>query len=72
MAGKTIADANHGAAGKVLRSILGDHLSGSNGRPRVTRWVPRWMRFPASHYGDAAPGPVAVDAPDAETARLAA
>lgn len=70
--GKTIADANHGAAGKVLRSILADHLSGSNGRPRVTRWVPRWMRFPASRYADAVPAPVAADALDTETARLAA
>lgn len=72
MAGKTIADANHGAAGKVLRSILADHLSGSNGRPRVARWVPRWMRFPASHHAEAAPAPVAAEAPDAETTRLAA
>lgn len=72
VAGKTIADANHGAAGKVLRSILGDYLSGSNGRPRVTRWVPRWMRFPASHYAEAAAEPVAVGALDAEPPRLAA
>lgn len=72
VAGKTIADANHGAAGKVLRSILGDYLSGSNGRPRVTRWVPRWMRFPASRYAEAVPAPVAADAPNAETTRLAA
>lgn len=72
VAGKDIADANHGAAGKVLRAILGDHLSGSNGRPRVTRWVPRWMRFPASPYADAVDAPVAADAPNAETTRLAA
>lgn len=72
VAGKTVANANHGAAGKVLRSILGDHLSGSNGRPCVARWVPRWMRFPASHYAEAASDPAAADTPDAETARLAA
>ncbi len=72
VAGKTIADANHGAAGKGLRAILADHLSGSNGRPHVTRWVPRWMRFPASRYAEAGPAPVAADAPNAETTRLAA
>lgn len=50
VAGKTVAEANAKESGKVLRTILKDCLTGSNGRAKVEGWVPRWMRFPASGY----------------------
>lgn len=50
VAGKTVAEANAKESGKVLRSILKDSLTGTNGRAKVEGWVPRWMRFPASGY----------------------
>jgi ParB family chromosome partitioning protein len=50
VAGETVAEANAKESGKVLRSILKDCLSGTNGRAKVEGWVPRWMRFPTSGY----------------------
>lgn len=48
--GQAVAEANAKESGKVLRSILKDCLTGTNGRAKVEGWVPRWMRFPASSY----------------------
>lgn len=50
VAGRQVAEANANESGKVLRSILKDCLTGTNGRAKLERWVPRWMRFPASAY----------------------
>jgi ParB family transcriptional regulator, chromosome partitioning protein len=50
VAGKTVAEANAKESGKVLRSILKDCVTGTDGRAKVEGWVPRWMRFPASGY----------------------
>jgi ParB family chromosome partitioning protein len=33
-----------------LKQVIRDHLSGSNGRPKVDNWLPRWLRFPAAAY----------------------
>ena len=35
---------------KTIKGIARDHLEGANGRPKVERWVPRWMRFPPDSY----------------------
>lgn len=50
VAGEQVADANAKATGKVKRQIIADCLSGSNGRAKVERFVPRWMAFPPSAY----------------------
>ncbi|WP_448657769.1 ParB/RepB/Spo0J family partition protein [Sphingomonas sp. CJ99] len=50
VAGKSVAEANAKATGKVLKTIIRDCLSGENGRAKVEGWVPRWLRFPASGY----------------------
>jgi len=50
VAGQTVADANAREKGATLKRIITDHLEGADGRPQVTGWVPRWMRFPPSSY----------------------
>jgi ParB family chromosome partitioning protein len=49
VAGDTVAKANEGATGKVMRRIVRDCLTG-NGRAKVEDWVPRWMAFPPAAY----------------------
>ena len=50
VAGETVADANAKEKGATLKKIIAAHLAGEDGRPQVTGWVPRWMRFPALAY----------------------
>ncbi|MDO7843582.1 ParB/RepB/Spo0J family partition protein [Sphingomonas immobilis] len=50
VAGDTIAHANASEKGKTLKRIVTDHLDGADGRTKVERWVPKWMRFPADDY----------------------
>jgi ParB family chromosome partitioning protein len=50
VAGQQAAAANAKATGKVKRQIVADCLSGSNGRAKVERFVPRWMAFPPGAY----------------------
>lgn len=50
VAGQLVATANAGETSKTLKRIIGDHLAGADGRIRVERWVPRWMKFPPSAY----------------------
>jgi ParB family chromosome partitioning protein len=45
VAGQQAADANAKATGKVKRQIIAGCLSGTNGRAKVERFVPRWMAF---------------------------
>src|SRR3546814_15079343 len=35
---------------KTKKSIIRDHLTGSNNRRKVEGWVPKWLRFPATSY----------------------
>jgi len=62
VAGEAAASANARETAKVKRGILRDCLSGENGRERVDRWVPRWMRFPASAYTERGGVPTAARA----------
>ena len=48
--GAAVADANAKETGKVIKSVIADCLSGSNGRTKVESWVPKWMAFPPSAY----------------------
>ncbi len=48
--GKTVANGNIAATGKVQKQIIRDFLDGTNGRQKVTSWLPRWLRFPAEGY----------------------
>ncbi|WP_380879423.1 chromosome partitioning protein ParB [Sphingomonas sp. DBB INV C78] len=48
--GETVASAHADAKGKLIKSVITDHLNGENGRNRVEKWVPRWMAFPPSAY----------------------
>ncbi|MES2904880.1 MAG: ParB/RepB/Spo0J family partition protein [Pseudomonadota bacterium] len=50
LAGQVAADGNAKATGKVKRQIVADCLTGSNGRTKVERFVPRWMTFAPSAY----------------------
>ena len=50
VAGETVASANAKEKGVTLKRIIADHLAGNDGRPKVERWVPRWMAFPPSAY----------------------
>lgn len=48
--GADIAAANAKEKGATLKSIVRDHLEGTNGRTKVEGWVPKWMSFPPSAY----------------------
>jgi len=50
VAGEKVASGNAGEKAKTLKRIIGDHLEGRDGRPKVERWVPCWMQFPPSAY----------------------
>ncbi|MBJ7440596.1 MAG: ParB/RepB/Spo0J family partition protein [Sphingopyxis sp.] len=50
VAGADVAEANAEATAKVQRAILVDCLTSSNGREKVTDWLPRWFAFPPSGY----------------------
>jgi ParB family chromosome partitioning protein len=50
VAGEQVAEASVKEPGKVKRQIIADCLNGTNGRAKVERFVPRWMRFPPSAY----------------------
>lgn len=48
--GSAVAAANAKEKGKVIKSVISDYVTGSNDRPKVEAWVPRWMAFPPSAY----------------------
>ena len=50
VADQAVAQANANEKAKAQKAVIRDHLTGENGRPKVDRWVPRWMRFPAGSY----------------------
>ena len=50
VAGDAVATAHAGEKTKLLKSIIRDHLNGTNGREKVAPWVPKWMAFPPAAY----------------------
>src|SRR3546814_6932644 len=50
IAGKHTTNANVAEKIKTQKSIIRDHLTGSNNRRKVEGWVPKWLRFPATSY----------------------
>ncbi|AXB76608.1 ParB/RepB/Spo0J family partition protein [Novosphingobium sp. P6W] len=52
VAGETVAQANAAEKTATLKIIIDAHLQGADGRARVERWVPRWMRFGPGAYTD--------------------
>ena len=50
VAGDLVAHANKDEKAKTLKEIVVGHLNGTDGRPKVDQWVPRWMQFPPSAY----------------------
>jgi ParB family chromosome partitioning protein len=50
VAGEAVATSNAHEKVKTLRGILGDCLAGTNGRPKIEPWAPRWLQFPATTY----------------------
>lgn len=48
--GTALASANAKEKGSTVKGLIADHLTGANERPKVERWVPRWMRFPPAAY----------------------
>ena len=52
VAGLSVAKANTNEKAKTLKTIIRAHLDGADGRAKVERWVPRWMRFAPGAYTD--------------------
>lgn len=52
VAGETVAAANADEKSGTLKTVVADHLAGTNGRPEIANWVPRWMAFPPSAFTD--------------------
>lgn len=50
VAGEAVAKGNANEKAKTLKGIIRDHLTGENGRPKVSSWVPRWLAFPPDAY----------------------
>lgn len=50
IAGKSVANGNAAATGKAQKQIMRDCLAGTNGREKVTGWLPRWFKFPVRSY----------------------
>jgi ParB family chromosome partitioning protein len=50
IAGEEVAKANEKEKGKALKAIIGDCLTGDNGRVKAAGWVPKWMAFPPAYY----------------------
>jgi ParB family transcriptional regulator, chromosome partitioning protein len=50
VAGKAVADGNLSEKTKLQRQIIRDCLTGTNGRPKVENWLPRWLSFPPRSY----------------------
>ncbi|MET0309880.1 MAG: ParB N-terminal domain-containing protein [Sphingomonas sp.] len=50
VAGGTVAIANAKEKAKTSKAIVVAHLEGTDGRPKVERWVPLWMAFPPAAY----------------------
>ena len=48
--GKKVADGNVTETVKTQKAILRDFLDGTNDRPKVEKWTPRWLTFPAGAY----------------------
>jgi ParB family transcriptional regulator, chromosome partitioning protein len=48
--GEPVASANAKEKGKVIKGVIADCLTGSNDRPKVEGWVPKWMAFPPAAY----------------------
>ncbi|MDO9441460.1 MAG: ParB/RepB/Spo0J family partition protein [Beijerinckiaceae bacterium] len=48
--GAEVAAANAKEKGATLKTIIRDHLDGTNGRTKVEGWVPKWMAFPPAAY----------------------
>ncbi len=48
--GKKVADGNLTEKVKTQKAILRDFLDGANDRPKVGRWTPKWLTFPAGAY----------------------
>ncbi len=48
--GAEVAAANAKEKGATLKTIISDHLDGTNGRTKVEGWVPKWMAFPPAAY----------------------
>lgn len=48
--GKKVADGNVSEKVRTQKGILRDYLAGTNDRPKVERWTPRWLTFPAQAY----------------------
>jgi ParB family chromosome partitioning protein len=48
--GRKVADGNLTEKVKTQKAIIQDFLAGTNDRPKVEAWTPRWMAVPAAAY----------------------
>jgi len=48
--GKKVADGNLAEKVKTQKAILRDFLEGTGDRPKVAKWTPKWLTFPALAY----------------------
>jgi ParB family chromosome partitioning protein len=71
VAGEAVAKANVAEKAKTQKQIVRDCLAGTNGRAKVTGWLPGWLEFPARGVGQGlSTAPVQDDAMEPE--RIAA
>lgn len=50
IAGEATAATHRGDTAKRQKEIIRGYLAGTNGRPKVENWLPRWIGFPPAHY----------------------
>lgn len=48
--GKKVADGNLTEKVRTQKAILRNYLDGTGDRPKVEKWTPRWLTFPAGAY----------------------
>lgn len=56
LAGKRVLDGNLTATLKIKKGIIQDCLTGENGRKKVEKWIPKYLRFPMAFYTKRGPG----------------
>jgi ParB family chromosome partitioning protein len=65
VAGEAVAKANVAEKAKTQKQIIRDCLTGTNGRSKVSAWLPGWLEFPGRGVGQ---GSAAVTHDDTENA----
>ncbi|MES2255537.1 MAG: ParB/RepB/Spo0J family partition protein [Pseudomonadota bacterium] len=71
VAGEAVAKTNVAEKAKTQKQIIRDCLNGTNGRAKVSDWLPGWMAFPSRGIGEGGVAPTN-GAGETEAGRIAA